>query len=216
MFSFVWTVVRLYRLWIAAIAGYLIGSILTADAVSKAANRGKSEAVDLRSTGSGNPGAGNAFANLGKRWGVAVMVGDILKGGAGAQAGRIIAGDTGAYVAATASVVGHCFPAWADFRGGKGVATCAGTTLVCFPTFIPFEITTVAGTFAVTRHAGKATAAALAMFTVFAVVWQRFGLPSAWGPKPGPGLPIYAAAASAIVVYKFLTAPKHMGDVAER
>ena len=209
-------ILRLYRLWLAAVAGYLIGSILMADLVSKVANRGKNESIDLRATGSGNPGAANAFANLGKRWGVAVMAGDILKGGAGAQAGRIIVGDTGAYVAATASVVGHCFPAWADFRGGKGAATSAGTTLVCFPSYIPFEALSVGGSFAVSRHAGKATAAGTALFVTLAFAWHRFRLPNAWGTKPTLGLPLYAIVTSAIMGYKFWTAPKHMGDIKDR
>ena len=207
---------RLYRLWFAAVAGYLIGSMLMADLASKLSNRGKGESVDLRATGSGNPGAANAFANLGKGWGAAVMLGDILKGGAGAQAGRMIAGDTGAYVAATASVVGHCFPAWAEFKGGKGAATSAGTTLVCFPTYIPFEALSVGGSFAVSKHAGKATAAGTTLFIILALVWHRFALPTAWGTKPTRGLPLYAIVTSAIIGYKFLTAPKHMGNVKER
>jgi glycerol-3-phosphate acyltransferase PlsY len=216
MFSFVFAFLRLYRLWFAAVAGYLIGSILTADLVSKAANRGKDANVDLRATGSGNPGAGNAFANLGKRWGVAVLVGDILKGGAGSQAGRMIAGDNGAYIAATASVIGHCFPAWTEFKGGKGVATSAGTTLVCFPAYIPFEMASVGGSFAISRHAGKATAAGCTMFVVLSWAWRRFNLRNGWGPQPTAAMPLYALATSGIIAYKFLTAPEHMGDLKDR
>jgi len=212
MFSPIRAVIRLYRLWLAGAAGYLIGSILTADLVSRTANRSTGEAIDLRATGSGNPGAANAVANLGRKWGVAVLLGDILKGGAGAQAGRIIAGDSGAYLAATASVVGHCFPAWTEFRGGKGAATSAGTTIVCFPAYLPLEIAVVGGGYAATKSAGKATFSVCALFVVLAFVWRRFGWPNAWGTPPTLGLPLYALAISSIMAYKFATAPEHMGD----
>ncbi|MGI8925445.1 MAG: glycerol-3-phosphate acyltransferase [Tepidiformaceae bacterium] len=207
--AFLW---RLYRGWLAAVAGYLIGSILTADVAARLANRGRTASVDLRATGSGNPGAANAMANLGTGWGAAVLAGDILKGGAAAQAGRIIAGDGGAYVAATAAVAGHCFPAWSGFRGGKGVATSAGTTLVCFPAYIPIDSALVVTSWLASKHAGKATAIASTVFVASAWAWRRFRLPNAWGTKPTTGLPLYALATTAIIAYKFLTAPRHMGD----
>ena len=212
MVAIVRTSRRWFGLGIAAIVGYLVGSVLTADAVSAAARRHSGERVDLRATGSGNPGAANAMANLGAGWGIAVLVGDILKGSAGAQAGRVIAGDGGAYLGATAAVAGHCFPVWSGFRGGKGVATSAGTTLVCFPAYVPVDIGLVGLSWAASRHAGKATAIASIAFVAAASAWNRFRLPNAWGTKPTGGLPLYAAATTAIIGYKFLTAPRHVGD----
>ena len=206
-------VIRLYRLWVAAVAGYLVGCILTADIVAKLANRRRAEQVDLRAVGSGNPGGANAFANLGKGWGAAVILGDIAKGAIGAGAGRIIAGDAGAYAAATASVAGHCFPAFANFRGGKGVGTSAGTTLVCFPAYIPFDVALITGSFVWSRHAAKATYAASTVFCLAALAWRLFRWGNAWGTKPTLGLPLYAFATTAIIFYKFLAAPAHMGDV---
>ena len=203
---------RWFRLGLAATAGYLLGSVLSADVVSAAARRRSGESVDLRATGSGNPGAANAIANLGAGWGIAVLAGDLLKGAAGAQAGRIIAGDNGAYLAATAAVAGHCFPVWSGFRGGKGVATSAGTTLVCFPAYVPVDVGLVGLSWFASRHAGKATAIASIAFVGAAYAWKRFRLPNAWGAKPTGGLPLYAAATTAIIGYKFLAAPRHVGD----
>ncbi len=203
---------RLYRLWLAAVAGYLVGCVMTADLATRAATRGGGDGVDLRATGSGNPGAGNAMANLGTRWGVAVLAGDMLKGAAGAQAGRIIGGDAGAYAGGTAAVVGHCFPAFAGFRGGKGVATSAGTTAVCFPAYIPIDVGLVALSWAASKHAGKATAVASGVFVLAAVAWRTFRLPNAWGAKVTWGLPLYALATTAVITYKFLAAPRHMGN----
>ena len=192
---------------IAAVMAYLIGSLSFAVIVSRALSL-----PDPHSYGSGNPGAANAIANLGAGWGIAVLAGDLLKGAAGAQAGRIIAGDNGAYLAATAAVAGHCFPAWSGFRGGKGVATSAGTTLVCFPAYVPVDVGLVGLSWFASRHAGKATAIASIAFVGAAYAWKRFRLPNAWGAKPTGGLPLYAAATTAIIGYKFLAAPRHVGD----
>lgn len=65
---------------------------------------------DLRTSGSGNPGGANAAKVLGKRWGYSVMAADIAKGAVASAAGRRVAGDVGAHVAATAAVAGHCYP----------------------------------------------------------------------------------------------------------
>ncbi len=201
-----------YRLWLAAAAGYLIGGILSADIAARLHRRRTAHSVDLRAVGSGNPGGANALANLGKGWGVAVILGDIAKGAVGAQAGRIIAGDAGAYLAATTTVLGHCFPATAGFKGGKGVGTSAGTTLVCFPAYVPIDVAMVATSFIASKHAGKATAISSGVFVVAALAWKVFRWPNAWGTKPTWGLPAYAVATTAVIGYKFLTAPKHMGD----
>lgn len=203
---------RGYRLWLAGIAGYLIGGVLSADIAARLHARVKRDAVDLRTVGSGNPGGANAFANLGKSWGAAVILGDIAKGAVGAHAGRLIAGDAGAYLAGTTVVLGHCFPATAGFKGGKGVATSGGTTLTCFPAYTAVDIATVAAGFVASKHAGKTTAASSSLFIVAAMLWKARGWKNGWGPRPTLGLPLYAVATSAIIAYKFLSAPAHMGD----
>lgn len=195
------------RLGLAAVAGYLIGSVLAADAVSQLARR-RAVAVDVRATGSGNPGAANVMSSMGKSWGVAVLAGDMAKGAAAAQAGRLLAGGNGAYLAGTAAVAGHCFPLWSGFRGGKGVAASAGTTWACFPAYVPIDVGLAALGMFVSKHAGKATAIASGAFVLAAVVWRRFQLPNLWGPRPTMGLPLYAATTSAIIGYKFLSASR--------
>lgn len=83
---------------IAAAWGYLTGSIQSADAATRLAGR---RGTDLRVAGSGNPGALNAAAVLGPRWGVAVLVADMAKGAAAGAIGRLLGGPAGAYAAAT-------------------------------------------------------------------------------------------------------------------
>jgi len=115
---------------------YLIGSIPTALLISKSFF-----GIDIREYGSGNAGATNTFRVLGAKRGSFVMVGDVLKG--------VIA--TSLYILVPyyvhnewdrtnlmvglglAAVLGHIFPIWADFRGGKGVATLFGMILAIQP-----------------------------------------------------------------------------------
>ena len=92
------------------------------------------------------------------------------------------------------------------------MATSAGTTLVLFPVYVPADVALIAATYARIRHATAATLLASAAFVLAAVVWWRFRLPNAWGPKPGVGLPIYAIATTAMIAYRFFAAPSHLGD----
>ena len=197
------------RTLIAASLGYLVGSLPTADIVTKYAARSNGEkTVDLRTAGTGNPGSLNAAKLLGWKWGGIILAGDLIKGAFASVAGRAVAGDNGAYAAGSGAVVGHCAPVWNGFRGGKGVATSAGTSLVCFPAYMPVDISLAAATLMLSRgRAGTATYMASAVFITAALYWWLRGSGNLWGPKPTIGLPLYALSTSAIIAYRFLTAP---------
>jgi glycerol-3-phosphate acyltransferase PlsY len=107
----------------AVVAGYLLGSIDFGVIVPKM--RG----VDIYSQGSGNPGTTNVLRAMGRKAAAAVMVGDMTKGLAAAAIGDLTAGEAAGFAAGFAAVVGHCFPVWHRFRGGKGVATAGGAML---------------------------------------------------------------------------------------
>ena len=191
------------RLAAAAALGYAAGTIPSADLAARAATRGD---VDLRAAGSGNPGAANAMKVLGARWGYAVMAADIAKAAAAAAAGRRLAGATGAHVAGTAAVVGHCWPVWNGFRGGKGVAASVGQCLATFPAYFPIDLA-VAGLTSASpgwrRRAYAATAVASGCWVAGGVVWWRRRWPNLWGPAPSPALPLAAAASSAVILDRF-------------
>lgn len=181
----------------AAIVGYLLGSIPSADLAARAATRGK---TDLRTTGSGNPGTANAIAVLGPTWGYAVMAADIGKGAAASM--------VGGHVGAVAAVVGHCFPVWNGFRGGKGVACSVGQCAVTFPAWFPFDMTLAAITSASPRWKQRAyasTVVASICWVLAATLWWHKRLPNLWGPEPTAALPAAAAASSAVILYKFAT-----------
>jgi glycerol-3-phosphate acyltransferase PlsY len=197
------------RTGVAALAGYLAGTFPTADVVSLyAAKRDGISLVDLRQAGTGNPGALNAAKTLGWKWGALVLAGDAVKGALASVAGRVLAGDSGAYAAGSGAVVGHCAPLWSGFRGGKGLATSAGTSLICFPAYMPIDVGLAAATLVLSKgRAGTATYVASAVFIAAAVYWWRAKKGNLWGPKPTAGLPLYAITSSGIIAYRFLTAP---------
>src|SRR3954471_3481156 len=99
---------RPFPLAAAAAVGYLAGTLPSADLAAKLAR----QRADLRSLGSGNPGAANAIAQLGPGWGYSVMAADIAKGAIAARVGNGLAAGPGAHLAGTAAVIGHCFPVW--------------------------------------------------------------------------------------------------------
>ena len=106
---------------LAMLAAYLVGSIPFGLLLTKAAGLG-----DVRAQGSGNIGATNVLRAGGKKLGAATLLLDLLKGLAGVLIARFAFGEDTVPYAAVAAVLGHCFPVWLGFRGGKGVATNAG------------------------------------------------------------------------------------------
>ena len=200
----------------AALAGYMAGTFPTADIVTRYATNGNSDKlVDIRTAGTGNPGALNAAKTLGWKWGALVLAGDAVKGALASIAGRALAGDSGAYAAGSGAVIGHCAPVWSGFRGGKGLATSAGTSLICFPAYVPIDLGLAAATLALSKgRAGTATYIASAVFILASVYWWRAKKGNLWGPEPTAGLPLYAITSSAIIAYRFLTAPSMLEQVA--
>ena len=188
-------------------AAYVIGTLPSADLAATAAARN----VDLRAQGSGNPGSRNVAELLGSRWGAAVMAADIAKGAAATHLGLRLAGPLGANLAGTAAVVGHCYPAWNGFRGGKGVATSIGQVLGTFPAYFPIDAAVAGATAALPGlryRTFAATGVASLAWVGCATVWWRRQLPNAWGPPPTPSLPLSAAASSAVIAARFLSQPK--------
>ena len=187
----------------SAAAGYLIGTAPCADTAARLATGGT---TDLRDAGTGNPGAVNAMAVLGKRWGWGILAADAGKGAMACAVGRRLGGPTGAHTAGTAAVVGHCFPVWNGFRGGKGVAVSLGQCTATFPAYLPVDLGVA---WAVGKWKGRTfpgTVAASGTWVLAGLLWWRAGWPNGWGPAPTAALPISAAASSAVILYKFMTA----------
>src|SRR3954469_15745237 len=124
----------------------------SADLVTRLASRGT---VDLRESGSGNPGGLNAARVLGKKWGLLVIVMDAAKGALAGVVGLAM-GDPGAYAAGTGAIAGHCWPAYNGFRGGKGVAAAGGSFFTVFPPIAVVDgLTTAAVPFSARARASR-------------------------------------------------------------
>jgi glycerol-3-phosphate acyltransferase PlsY len=106
---------------------YLLGTFPTALIVGRATGH------DPSAEGSRNPGASNVYRLAGRRAGAAVFAGDALKGVVATAVGRRAGGRALGTACAAAAVAGHMFPVTRGFRGGRGVATVAGMTLVLHP-----------------------------------------------------------------------------------
>jgi glycerol-3-phosphate acyltransferase PlsY len=117
---------------LALVVAYLIGSVDFAVVVARM------HGVNIHEVGSGNPGASNVMRTLGKGPAVMVFIGDALKGVIAAAVGTVLTRATSpispwAFAAGLAAVLGHCYPIYHRFRGGKGVATGGGVVFFTMP-----------------------------------------------------------------------------------
>ncbi|WP_324752140.1 glycerol-3-phosphate 1-O-acyltransferase PlsY [Roseovarius sp. Pro17] len=107
-----------------AVIGYLLGSIPSGILIARALGLG-----DLRSIGSGNIGATNVLRTGSKGAAAATLLLDAAKGAIAVLLARCLAGEDAAQLAGLMALIGHCFPVWLGFRGGKGMATFLGLML---------------------------------------------------------------------------------------
>ncbi|MFN7056133.1 glycerol-3-phosphate 1-O-acyltransferase PlsY [Hyphomonas sp.] len=113
---------------LAAVAGYLSGSIPFGLVITRAAGLG-----DIRAIGSGNIGATNVLRTGRKDLALATFLLDSLKAGLAALGFTLWAGPEAGMVAGASAFLGHCYPVWLKFKGGKGVATYAGLLIFITP-----------------------------------------------------------------------------------
>lgn len=123
--------------WLLLLVSYLIGSFPTALIVGKVIF-----GVDIRDHGSKNPGATNTLRVLGKKSAIIVLLIDLGKGALAAALPLIFSLDAEPLYFGLAAVIGHCFPIFAGFRGGKAIATTAGALLIAnFPLLVISYVT---------------------------------------------------------------------------
>jgi acyl phosphate:glycerol-3-phosphate acyltransferase len=159
--------------------------------------------TDLRKKGSGNIGATNVARVIGPLAGILTLIFDVAKGAAAVLLAERLSNDSATWmtIAAVAALVGHCFPVWLKFKGGKGVATAAGVFLVLSP---------------------PALLGALILFLLVVIVWRYVSLGSIsaaaampllmyfmWAPHHAPPMTITVGALSAALLIIF----KHRGNV---
>jgi acyl phosphate:glycerol-3-phosphate acyltransferase len=137
------------------LAAYLLGSL------SGSLLLGKLRGVDIRTQGSGNAGGTNAFRTQGAAFALGVVIIDIGKGALAAWLGLRFAGNAHAmwlpYATAFAAALGHVWPIWHGFRGGKGAATVVGGIAVLWPMAIPLLLAVWLSTLILTGYVGLST-----------------------------------------------------------
>lgn len=183
------------ELGIKLLLSYLLGSI------NGSLVLGRLRGVDIRNQGSGNAGATNAFRTHGLVFAFFVALIDLLKG---VLAVTLIAPLTGfddgvltgewiAVACGLAAVVGHVFPFWFDFRGGKGGATAVGALLALWPAAVVPVLATWIVLLISTGYVGLATMCAAVSMPLFVMVYRPDGLDLS--------LLFYGVAVASLIVY---------------
>jgi glycerol-3-phosphate acyltransferase PlsY len=184
--------VSLSLMWIP-VAAYLIGSIPFGILLAKLFG-----SVDVRKAGSGNIGATNVARVAGPLPGILTLVLDGVKGAAAVWLAGRFANESALWmtVAGLSALLGHCFPVWLRFRGGKGVATAAGMFLaLCWPAALgAIGVFILVVLFSRFVSLGSVSAAATMPLLIYLL----------WAPHhaPPPAITFGAFAAAMLVVYK--------------
>ena len=173
------------QIGVGAFLGYVCGSIPFGLLLTRLAGLG-----DIRSVGSGNIGATNVLRTGNKAVAAATLLCDVLKGTIPILLARHIAGEEAALAAAIGAFLGHCFPVWLRFRGGKGVATYIGCLIgLDWRAFLTFAVVWLAAA-AATRYSSVGglsaslasalvplwfgdTRTALVLLVIVAVLWSK-------------------------------------------
>lgn len=155
---------------ITALFSYLLGSINSAIIISKAFY-----GYDVRDYGSGNAGMTNMFRSFGKKAGIGTLLGDVLKALVSVVLGFVLLGGPGQYIAGFFCMLGHMFPVYFKFKGGKGVIVSAITILLIDPLVFLVLVVIFALMFAATQiiSASSISAAFFFPLVVYAFNYQR-------------------------------------------
>jgi acyl phosphate:glycerol-3-phosphate acyltransferase len=178
--------------WIP-VFGYLLGSIPFGLILGKIFGH-----ADVREAGSGNIGATNVARVAGTFAGVVTLVLDAAKGALAVWLTARFTNDSAGWMVAAglAALIGHCFPVWLKFQGGKGVATAAGLFLALCPLALASSLSLFIIVVIVSRYVSLGSLAAAASMPLFVYLF--------WAPQhaPPPIVNFGAFAAAILVIYK--------------
>jgi glycerol-3-phosphate acyltransferase PlsY len=182
-----------------ALLGYLCGSLPFGYFA------GRISGTDIRAAGSGNIGATNVLRVLGKKWGYAVFLADAFKGFAAVRLSSLIAeqvisarpyAEYFAILAAVTCIIGHTFPVWLRFKGGKGVATSVGAVFGLMPIAAITIFTIWVIVFEITRYVSVASIVAASSLPITIAVLMR------WKIIQGTGLLYFSSVMLILVLWR--------------
>lgn len=169
---------NIFILTLVAIGSYLIGSFSPAVFLSK-----KYGGYDIREKGSGNAGSSNVFRVMGAKFGLINFLCDMFKGAIPSVIGMLIANyflgidyQIGGVVAGGAVLIGHAFPIFLKFKGGKCVATAGGVLLAFHPIFITVLIIAAIGSIFIHRYVSLASLMVFVLYPIIAWFIESYTL----------------------------------------
>ncbi len=186
----------------AALVGYLLGSLPTAAWIASVGG------IDLRSEGSGNPGANNARRLGGMRLAAAILLVEIAKGGLAVAAGVALAGPGGGAAAGLGALAGNIYNVWYRLDGGQGLGISAGILIAAWPLYFPAVLAVIGAVAFATRSSARAALTAMVALAIGAAVSFTAGYPQGWGI----GNPEVGMLALGMIV---LITPKQIGKLRE-
>ena len=154
------------------VIGYLLGNIQTAIIVSRAYYHD-----DVRNHGSGNAGSTNMIRVFGYGPGAITFAGDFTKAFLGVLLGQLVCGAIGGYIAGFFVVVGHCWPIFAGFRGGKGVASSYSIAIFTFPLGALAAIVIGGLILLINKKMSIMSLAAMLIFFIMTLIFQSGNIP---------------------------------------
>lgn len=149
---------------------YLIGSIPFSFIFSKLMG-----GVDIRKRGSHNVGATNVLRTTGLKIALLALLGDLLKGMAACWLGSLSGNAAVAALCAAVAVIGHCWPVFLSFKGGKGVATCAGIVLYISPTIFIILVAIFILTIILTKYVSLGSIIVASILPLLAFILNESG-----------------------------------------
>ena len=183
------------------VAAYVLGSINFAIIIS-----GRHYKEDIRTHGSKNAGMTNMMRTYGKKAAALTLLGDALKAIAAGFIGYIVIGPLGAHVAGLFCILGHVFPVFYGFKGGKGVVTAFATVLMCDPPVFLVLITIFVIIVLFTKYISLGSVMCMLLYPILLDTFTRF---ATGGATTSPYIPI-AILVAIIIVAKHWTNIKRL------
>ena len=158
----------IFKLIIISMLSYVLGNFSTAYFIAKLY-----AGIDIRKYGSGNAGATNALRTLGKKAGVIALFGDILKGLIAVLIGSFIAGEDGQILAGLFVIIGHNWPAFLNFKGGKGIATTIGVMAAINPYIVAGIVPVGVLIIVITKYVSLASILGMIVFPIIMLLIKQ-------------------------------------------
>ena len=164
----------IWRYIVCAAIAYLLGSISSGVLLTRGTGR------DIRKEGSGNTGATNALRVFGLRIGLITFICDVLKAAIAVLVGKALAGEYGGMLAGLFVIIGHNWPVFFGFRGGKGIACSCAVTLLNFPLPGAIAILICLAAIALTKYISLGSMLLLTSYAILMCIMKPFWPQGVW------------------------------------